>query len=345
MCLVSVIIPVYNTGNYLNRCVESIRNQTIHDIEIILVDDESPDDAPILCDEYAKIDRRIRVIHKKNGGLGLARNSGIKIAIGKYITFIDSDDYLDLDALEKLYDMAISRNLDICYGSFCYDKADGTKLKKLEVKEKTFFYGRQEVDQFLLDMVGPIPSFPREVKYSVSVCKAIYKLEVFKNHNLLFGNEKKIASEDFLFHLNLLSKVDRIGLLPICYYHYCENEDSITHTYSDAKFQRIVLSMIEVKRLLADVFPVNKYMIHFQRCLFLSLRGALFHDFERDDLTLIEKLSVFKTRCSNDAYSDLFSDYPFWKLGKLKMILYLSMKYKLSIPLYIILLGVKMLKK
>lgn len=336
MIKVSVIIPIYNTEEYLERCIESVRMQTHKEIEIILVDDESPDNSPAICDEYALKDNRIKVIHKKNGGLGFARNSGLDEATGEYVTFVDSDDYLNLDALEKLYNIASSNHLDICYGSFCYDLNDGKQIKKFEVKEDVFFIGREEVDKFLLDMVGPAPSFPRDVKYSVSVCKAIFRQEIFKKHNLRFSNEKKIASEDFLFHLNLLSKVERIGFLPMCYYHYCENGESISHTYTDAKFDRIRLSMIEVKKLLSELFSFDIYILHYQRCLFLSLRGALAHEFERRDVGFFKKLSLFKDRCENEAYKDLFSQYPYWKLSKAKTILYLGMKYRLSLLMYII---------
>ena len=305
---VSIIVPVYNVELHLDRCIDSLVNQTLRDIEIILVDDKSPDNCPQICDSWAQKDCRIKVKHKQyNEGLGFARNSGTEIASGKYVTFIDSDDYLELDALEKLYNIAESKNLDVCYGSFCYDKTDGNKFCKYEVEND-------------------------------SVCKAIFRHEVFQKHNLRFSNEKKIASEDFLFHLNLLSKVDRIGFLPMCYYHYCENGESISHTYTDAKFERIRLSMIEVKKLLSGLFPFDKYILHYQRCLFLSLRGVLAHEYERQDVGFFKKLSLFSERCGNGAYKDLFSHYPYWKLSKAKAILYLGMKYRLSLLMYIIFL-------
>lgn len=101
--LISVIIPIYKVEQYLNRCVDSVINQTYSNLEIILVDDGSPDKCPQICDEYNKKDSRIKVIHKQNGGLSDARNVGIKLSSGKYITFIDSDDYVDSDYVEYLY--------------------------------------------------------------------------------------------------------------------------------------------------------------------------------------------------------------------------------------------------
>ena len=100
--LFSIIVPVYKVESYIKRCVQSLLNQTFHDVEIILVDDGSPDQCPMMCDEFAKEDARIKVIHKKNGGLSDARNVGIEAATGKYIIFVDSDDFISPRACEEL---------------------------------------------------------------------------------------------------------------------------------------------------------------------------------------------------------------------------------------------------
>lgn len=111
--LVSVIVPIYKVEKYLKKCVDSILNQTYTNLEIILVDDGSPDNCPKICDEYAKQDDRIKVIHKENGGLSDARNAGIKIATGDYVSFIDSDDYISCDFIETLYTTMKGENSDI----------------------------------------------------------------------------------------------------------------------------------------------------------------------------------------------------------------------------------------
>ena len=100
--LISVIIPVYNVERYLDECIKSIVNQTYENLEIILVDDGSPDNCPRMCDDWAKKDERIRVIHKENGGLASARNAGMNICTGEYISFVDSDDWMELNAYESL---------------------------------------------------------------------------------------------------------------------------------------------------------------------------------------------------------------------------------------------------
>ena len=305
-------------------------------IEILLVDDESPDKSPEICDDFAKLDNRVKVVHKKNGGLGEARNSGLDIASGEYVTFVDSDDYLDYDSLEKLYNFAKLKKLDVCYVSFCYEFKNGKTLCKYEVSAPTLFDGSKAVECFLLDMVGPSPDYSSDVKYSVSVCKAIFRLDLLHKVKCRFLSEKKIASEDFLFQLNLLPNVKKIGLFPICYYHYCENKNSISHCYSEEKCNRIKYSMIEVKRILSNYFLYQDFILHYQRCLFLSLRGILLHDYERTDISFFKKLSVLSLRCSDVVYSELFNNYPYQKLGIMKRILYIGMKRRLSLLIYVI---------
>lgn len=111
--LISVIIPIYKVEKYIVRCVESIVNQTYTNLEIILVDDGSPDNCPQICDDYAEKDNRIKVVHKENGGLSDARNAGMKVATGDYISFIDSDDYVSIDFIETLYSAMLRENSDI----------------------------------------------------------------------------------------------------------------------------------------------------------------------------------------------------------------------------------------
>ena len=108
--LITIVIPIYKVENYLDKCVKSVINQTYKNLEIILVDDGSPDNCPKKCDEYEKKDTRIKVIHKENGGLSDARNAGIDIAKGKYITFIDSDDYVSEDYVEYMYNLLKQNN-------------------------------------------------------------------------------------------------------------------------------------------------------------------------------------------------------------------------------------------
>lgn len=126
---ISVIVPVYKTEQYLNRCVQSITDQTYKNLEIILVDDGSPDNCPEMCDQWAKKDERIKVIHKRNGGISSARNAGLDSATGDYIMFADSDDWMEPDMAEFLYRLIVKYDADISRCGFYFDD-NGTLKKK-----------------------------------------------------------------------------------------------------------------------------------------------------------------------------------------------------------------------
>ena len=143
---ISVIIPVYKVEKYLDRCVNSVLNQTLKDIEVILIDDGSPDGCPAMCEEYKKKDNRVRVIHKENGGLGYARNSGLEIATGEYIAFVDSDDFIEEDMYESLYSDAIKYNADVVLQGWKDDHKRGCRRtnsvqRKRSCKELFIRYG------------------------------------------------------------------------------------------------------------------------------------------------------------------------------------------------------------
>ncbi len=135
---ISVIVPIYKVENYLHRCVDSIINQTYTNLEIILVDDGSPDNCPMICDKYVKKDSRIRVIHKKNGGLSDARNAGINIATGEYIGFVDSDDYISLHFYQRLMNVMKVSDSDIVECEIKKFK-DNDKIYDIENKPIRFY--------------------------------------------------------------------------------------------------------------------------------------------------------------------------------------------------------------
>ena len=171
---VSVIVPVYGVEKYLYRCVKSLRNQMLKNIEIILVDDESPDNCPKLCEDYAKEDARIKVVHKKNGGLGYARNTGMEYAHGEYIAFIDSDDYVEENMFFDLYKFAKENKLDTVIAGFNKVLNSGEIIKNVETDEEQIFRGKQELQMFVGGMLGTPAKASKTLKYQMSVWRGIY---------------------------------------------------------------------------------------------------------------------------------------------------------------------------
>lgn len=234
---VSIIVPIYNVEKYLDRCMQSLMHQTLKDIEIILVDDGSPDNCPAMCDEYAKQDNRIKVIHKQNAGLGMARNSGIEIATGEYIAFIDSDDYTEVNAYEKLYNASDKGHYDIVYSGFYQEQNDGT-FKAAELIDQIY-----NTEESIIELLGEMISSDVHVrKYrliNMAVWRSIYKASIIKQNNVKFESERVILSEDIVFDTVLIPLCKNIRFIPQAFTHYCINESSLTHTFHKDKLQRI----------------------------------------------------------------------------------------------------------
>lgn len=218
---VSVIIPVYNVEKYLDECVQSIRKQTLVDIEIILVDDESSDNCPKMCDDYADMDCRIKVVHKKNGGLGFARNSGLDVATGEYVAFTDSDDYELIDTYDTLYKLAVSSHSDIVYYQFISNAASEPSISVFE---------NEDIRKLMLDMVANTPEKHSERDIQVSSCLGLYRRSLIEDNSIRFHSERDLISEDLVFNLDILKCSAKAIVTKFQFYFYRINLNSLTHT-------------------------------------------------------------------------------------------------------------------
>lgn len=235
---VSVIIPCYGVEKYLNRCLTSTTNQSIRDIEIILVDDGSPDKVPQMCDDWASKDERIRVIHKQNAGLGFARNSGLDVAQGEYIAFLDSDDFVDLKMYEALYTTAIEKNADAVFCGFRKEFKPNVFVDVRECSEYTE-YMDENVKALIPDFIAAPPYSKKEYKFEMSVWHSIYKNDLIQKHNLRFISEREFASEDIPFQIDFLTYAKKIGFIPDILHTYCFNGGSLTKKVSFEKYEKI----------------------------------------------------------------------------------------------------------
>lgn len=333
---VSIIVPIYNVEKYIHRCIDSLINQTLADIEIILVDDESPDNCPKICDEYALKDTRIKVIHKKNEGLGLTRNAGIEIATGEYVAFIDSDDWVDLTMYETLYNTAQKEQCDTVYCSLQYYYSSSKIVPFKEVNSEQFFHGRKEVDNFLLDMLAPEPEYKSDVKYMVSVCKAIYSRDIIEKYHLRFISERKVASEDMIFHTQYLQIAQNVGFIPKYFYNYFQNTNSITHTYTESKIDRLKKFIIEIDSTFSQYFPKETYFIRLQRKALHYLRNALYIKYQMTKKeSFIHQCKEFSILCSDNTFQTFIKNYPYKLLPIKHKLFFILVKHKIS-PLLIL---------
>ena len=211
--LVSVIIPVYNVEKYLDRCVESVVNQTYKNLEIILVDDGSPDNCPAMCDEWAKKDERIKVIHKQNGGLSSARNAGLDNMSGEYVYFIDSDDYIELETIEVLYKLIIDNDADMAFGSYCRVSDEGNALIDNDFTDELYILNEDSFWEKHYQMHSN--SDERYVNMIVSWNKLINK-SVFNDLRFDIG---KIHEDEYIIH-KIVSRCNTIAFSEKKLYYY-----------------------------------------------------------------------------------------------------------------------------
>lgn len=249
MAEVSLVVPVYKVENYLDRCVKSLRKQDLQDIEIILVDDGSPDACGQMCDKYATEDCRIKVIHKTNGGLSSARNAGLMAASGKYVGFVDSDDTINPQMYSKMLKIIQEKNVDFVMADYQRILSDGTTyIKSLDIRGG--YYNKDDIRaEIFPDLI-----MGADVNYGplLSVCHCLYNVEFLKKNNIYFDEEVR-WSEDNIFssyvgyYANSFYYMKGEGL-----YNYFQNPGTITTTYRDGAWDVYKLMNLHLKEFFHD---------------------------------------------------------------------------------------------
>ena len=325
---ISIIVPIYNVEKYLRRCLDSLVNQTLKEIEVILVDDESPDKSEEIYQEYIAKDNRLKLVQKKNGGLGLARNSGLEIATGEFIAFIDSDDYVDLNMFNKLYETAKENNLDTVYCG--YNNLDNNlKVHSFnEVDKLTIFNTKDEVNNVLLDMIACKPSSTLERKYRMSVWHAIYSRDLIKNNKIRFCSERQFISEDIIYHIDYLSKAERIAFIPDSFYYYCYNEDSLTKTFREDRFEKsVILHQELLRRFNIEGYDENVYKNRVDRFLIGYARYTI-ERLSKAPISYSEKKNILRKICKDNIWKSL-KDYPIFEMPFQQKVFFKTMKFQM----------------
>ena len=333
---VSVIVPVYNTEKYLEQCIDSITTQTLTEIEIIIVDDGSKKECADLCDALAKNDERIRVIHKQNEGLGMARNTGVEAAEGDYIGFVDSDDYIDSVMFETLYNAAFKHDADLVISGISF--VDGNTFGKSgEYSEKHYFndetlFENEEIKQLLLGVVGALPSEPDDSRYGVSVCKNIFRRLVFAKQKVKFFSERKIISEDTVFMVDYIQKIQKAVGIPGAYYRYRRNDQSLSKSYRNDRLEKVIVFLEELELHIKETLNKEDYALYFNRLVqgYARILASQEIMYARDNKikysVLLERL---KRICTTKMISNALKTYPWYRLPKKQAAFAFAMKYRL----------------
>lgn len=252
--LISVIVPIYNAEKYLKICIDSIINQSYYNIQIILVDDGSEDNCPAICDEYAQLDTRIIVIHKKNQGLVLARKSGLQIATGEYITFVDADDYIDMDTYEKIvnninYDMP-----DIIAYDLIEEYSDRTVKK-----ENQFSAGLYKEEQLKEKIYPKMLSTGVFFEYGILpnlVCKFI-RNDFAKKAGIEVNGEVRFG-EDADATFQYMAKAQSVQIIHYAPYHYCKREGTMVQASVKKECIKYLQSDLEKTFFEAGIYETMK---------------------------------------------------------------------------------------
>lgn len=226
---ISIIVPIYKVEKYIRQCIESIINQSFKDLEIILVDDGSPDNCPEICDEYADKDNRIKVIHKQNEGLIAARKSGLKTATGEYVSFVDGDDWIDTDMYKKVYQSINKYNPDCVITQFLFAFED-KNIKSDYLLDKEY-YSREDIE----NEIFPTMLFKGQYyRFGIfpNCWSKVFKRDILDKH--LYDVDNRIRmGEDIAFTYPCLMECKSVSFIDEALYYYRQNPESMTATYDD----------------------------------------------------------------------------------------------------------------
>ncbi len=305
--MVSVIVPIYKVENYLRKCVDSILAQTYKNIEIILVDDGSPDQCGKICDEYEKSYDSIQVIHKQNEGLGFARNTGLQIASGEYIAFVDSDDYIGNHYLETMVSH-MGEFVDVC-------KCGHTKVsdngKVISVTQLTFeqFDSKTTKERFLPRIIGSLPQESDGIP--MSVWGVLYKSHIIKDNNILFPSERELISEDLVFNIDYISKCNGACIVENTDYYYCMKGGSLSTSYRADRFDAICKFYYRITATLASLGYGDLEKLRLQRLFIGYVRMCIQQltptksGYSRESI-----MKEINQICNNKLVSEIFTSYP-----------------------------------
>lgn len=305
---ISIVVPVYNVEKYLSKCVDSLLTQTLREIEIILVDDGSPDESPAICDIYAIQDSRIRVIHKKNGGLSSARNAGLELVSGEYYMFVDSDDWLNKETCEYSYKIANSHDADSLMFTYVKEFGDHAIVNHT-FPDEFLLWGRKEIkEKFhrrLFGLVGDELAKPQESDLIVTACMQLFKTDKFKD--IRFVDTKIIGTEDCWYQILLYEKCSSFVYIDKPFYHYLRvNEGSLTTKYNPYLFDRWQTLFDYMKKYIIDNDKGPEYQEALRNRIALSVLGAGINQAHSND-SIIEGGRNIKKIISTRRYSTALS--------------------------------------
>lgn len=331
--LISIVIPVYNVEKYLCQCIDSVLAQDYKNIEIILVNDGSTDDSGKICDKYAEAHSNITVVHKKNAGLGMARNTGLEHVTGKFVTFLDSDDYIEPDLVSNLYKGIVDNNVDMCKSGFIRITDQKEILAKVAY-DNQIFEGEGAKNELLPRMIGSQPD--RKDSIEMCVCAAMYNFEIIKNNNLKFPSERQYISEDLVFNIDYMQFANGACTISYVGYNYRLNVSSLTQRYREDRFEAYVFFYKALEKKMFELKYSEDIKLRLQRMFFIYMKMTISQEKKQvSKFSSKQSIGNIKRICKDECVQTILNEYPIHKIGiKQRLFLYM-MKYKMAHMLYL----------
>lgn len=306
--IVSFVVPVFNASSFLMRCVSSLQRQTCISIEIILVDDGSDDGSRELCDAIAQKDSHVKVYHQKNQGVSAARNKGIELAQGKYIAFVDADDWIDPNVCEVFAEALKSVDYDLfCYSAVYHGKKDRRSF--LFCDEIATLSSKQKDELRCKVMAPSSPNYESNcnTRCAGSAWGKFYRTEILKRNNFLFST-RTIISEDVLFNILALDNFEKIGYTTKVFYHYWLSSNSAQNRYRKNSMKYFEFLIDEIQNFLSKT-EKNQWYFDCANSLFVHyLFGALKEDyFHKDNPNKTQAMLELKNVLNQNKFQNILS--------------------------------------
>jgi len=334
---VSIVVPVYNVEQYLDRCINSLRNQTLTNLEIILVDDSSTDSSLEICNNAAKEDNRIKVISKINEGAGMARNAGLAIATGEYIGFVDSDDFVKEDMYKTLCAKADEYACDLVMSGVLFVDGNmfsekGECVCKAYFDKDTHFETENDLQKLRMGIVGSTPGDADDSLYGMGTVKNLFKNKIIKDNKLAYKSERDTLSEDALFMIDYISCIRKATGIPEAFYNYCRNGNSLSKSYKKDRFEKSLIFVSEVeKRFKKDIAPdtYRVYIYRFWQAMCRVLCSQEIMHATDSNIKYADLKNRLKAICTNDLTKKALKAYPIKTLPVKQRIFAYAVKHRM----------------
>ncbi|MFS0638315.1 glycosyltransferase [Mesobacillus foraminis] len=348
---VSIIVPVFNVEKYISRCLDSILNQSLGEIEIIAVNDGSTDSSLDIMKNFEAKDDRIKVINKRNGGVSSARNEGLSVAAGEFIGFVDPDDWVDENMYESLYKTAIENKAEIVMCSYIREFGSHSKEKDFNTADKVFYHGDEVRTKMMRRLVGPLKEEignPELLDAWGTVWSKLYSADLILKNGLCFSDLKEIGTnEDSLFNVQAFYYANSFCFINEPYYHYWRvNEGSVTTGYKPALFEQWFNLYNRLETFLEEKEMEAEYYQALNNRVCLNILGLGLNTISKSNHSPIEdKIGNLKSYLNDERIKRSFKQLELSFFPIVWKAFYFCAKARLPLGLYVMLMSIESLRK